>query len=32
MNTDALPLPDFSTLPDDPATLRRLVLQLVEAL
>ena len=32
MGTDALPLPDLSTLPDDPATLRQLVLQLLEAL
>src|SRR5690242_4802486 len=32
MSTDALPLPDFSTLPDDSATLRQLVLQLLEAL
>jgi hypothetical protein len=32
MSTDALPLPDFSTLSDDPATLRQLVLQLLEAL
>ena len=32
MSTDALPLPDLSTLPDDPATLRQLVLQLLEAL
>ncbi len=32
MSTDALPLPDLQTLPDDPATLRQLVLQLLEAL
>ena len=32
MSTDALPLPELSTLPDDPATLRQLVLQLLEAL
>ena len=32
MSTDALPLPDLSTLPDDTATLRQLVLQLLEAL
>jgi transposase len=32
MSRDALPLPDLSTLPDDPATLRQLVLQLLEAL
>jgi transposase len=32
MSTEALPLPDLSTLPDDPATLRQLVLQLLEAL
>ena len=32
MSTDALPLPDLSALPDDPATLRQLVLQLLEAL
>jgi transposase len=32
MSTDALPLPDLATLPDDPATLRQLVLQLLEAL
>ena len=32
MSTDALPLPDLSTLPDDSATLRQLVLQLLEAL
>src|SRR4051794_35372826 len=32
MSTDALPLPDLSTLPDDPATLRQLVLQLLQAL
>ncbi len=32
MSTDALPLPDLDTLPDDPATLRQLVLQLLEAL
>ena len=32
MSTDALPLPDLSTLPNDPATLRQLVLQLLEAL
>src|SRR3954462_15276835 len=25
MSTDALPLPDLSTLPDDPATLRQLL-------
>ena len=32
MSTDALPLPDLSALPDDPATLRQLVLQLLQAL
>jgi transposase len=32
MSTDALPLPELATLPDDPATLRQLVLQLLEAL
>src|SRR5438552_15061209 len=32
MSTDALPLPDLDTLPDDPATRRQLVLQLLEAL
>src|SRR5271155_740062 len=32
MSTDALPLPDPATLPDDLATLRQLVLQLLEAL
>ena len=32
MSTDALPLPDLATLPHDPATLRQLVLQLLEAL
>jgi len=32
MSTEALPLPDLDTLPDDPATLRQLVLQLLEAL
>ncbi len=32
MSTDALPLPDLATLPDDSATLRQLVLQLLEAL
>jgi transposase len=32
MSTEALPLPDLSALPDDPATLRQLVLQLLEAL
>lgn len=32
MSTDALPLPDLDALPDDPATLRQLVLQLLEAL
>lgn len=32
MSTDALPLPDLSTLPDDPAMLRQLVLQLLQAL
>ena len=32
MSTDALPLPDLDTLPQDPATLRQLVLQLLAAL
>jgi len=32
MSTDALPLPDSATLPEDLATLRQLVLQLLEAL
>ena len=32
MSTDALSLPDLDALPDDPATLRQLVLQLLEAL
>jgi hypothetical protein len=32
MSTDALPLPDLATLPDDPATLRQLALQPLEAL
>ncbi len=32
MSKDALPLPELDTLPDDPATLRQLVLQLLEAL
>ena len=32
MSTDALPLPDLSTLPDDLATLRQLVLQLLQVL
>lgn len=32
MSTEALSLPDLATLPDDPATLRQLVLQLLEAL
>jgi hypothetical protein len=32
MSTDALPLPQLSELPDDPQTLRTLVLQLLEAL
>ncbi len=32
MSTDALPLPDLDTLPDDLATLRQLVLQLLESL
>jgi transposase len=32
MSMDALPLPDLDTLPDDLATLRQLVLQLLEAL
>jgi transposase len=32
MSTEALPLPDLDTLPDDPATLRQLVLQLLAAL
>jgi len=27
MSTDALPLPDLSALPDDPATLRQLVMR-----
>ena len=32
MRTEALSLPDLDTLPDDPATLRQLVLQLLAAL
>jgi transposase len=32
MSTEALPLPNLDALPDDPATLRQLVLQLLEAL
>ena len=32
MSTDALPLPDHSDLPDDPQTLRQLVLQLLQSL
>jgi len=32
MSTDALPLPDLATLPDDPAVLKQLVVQLLEEL
>jgi transposase len=32
MSTDALPLPDPATLPDDPAVLKQLVVQLLEEL
>jgi transposase len=32
MNTDALPLPDPALLPDDPAVLKQLVVQLLEEL
>ena len=32
MSTDALPLPDLATLPDDPAVLKSLVVQLLEEL
>ena len=32
MSTDALPLPDPSLLPDDPAVLKQLVVQLLEEL
>jgi transposase len=32
MSTDALPLPDAATLPDDPAVLKQLVVQLLEEL
>jgi transposase len=32
MSTDALPLPDLATLPDDPVVLKQLVVQLLEEL
>ena len=32
MSTDALPLPDLALLPDDPAVLKALVVQLMEEL
>ena len=32
MSTDALPLPDLALLPDDPAVLKQLVVQLMEEL
>jgi len=32
MSTDALPLPDLALLPDDPAVLKQLVVQLLEEL
>lgn len=32
MSTDALPLPDLATLPDDPAVLKPLIVQLLEEL